>query len=318
MALLTKNIQSPETLEKLVKCAFPDKQLKIINELTEGFFNIAYGVAFEDGSESVLKIAPHPKASVMTYEKNLMMTETACMKMVAEKTLVPLPKVQFSDFSCTICNSPYFFMEKIGGNSLSSQKDSMCEQEINRIYHETGKLNRKINAITNSLFGYPSQAEFQGDNWHDVFTKMLIAMTHDVQKTKIELPISTDEMFSVLEKEQGFFAEVNVPRLVHWDIWDGNIFVKDGKITGIIDWERCLWGDVLMEVGFRSYAQAGDFLRGYGVQKFTLAEQKRIFWYDIYLMMVAVQEHIFRGYETDNKWAIRLMEEKFHAIKNLS
>lgn len=315
MPLLTKNTQNQKILENLVKHAFPDKKRNEIHELTEGFFNIAYFVSFTDGTESVLKIAPHPDTAVMTYEKNIMATEVACMKLVAEKTAVPLPKMQFSDFSCTLCNAPYFFMERIKGNSLSTQKDSMNEEEINKIYHEMGKLNKDINAITNSFFGYPSQVALQGNDWHVVFTKMLTAMVHDSQKANIEIEISLDGLFALLENSKDIFAEVTTPCLVHWDIWDGNIFVKDSKITGIIDWERCLWGDVLMEVGFRSYAQSADFLSGYGIEKFTLSEQKRILWYDIYLLFVAVQEHVYRGYEADNSWAISLMKEKFHELK---
>ena len=26
-------------------------------------------------------------------------------------------------------------------------------------------------------------------------------------------------------------------------MWEGNIFVKDGEISGIIDWERAMWGE---------------------------------------------------------------------------
>ena len=315
---LTKNKQSVSRLEQLIKNAFPHKKLKNIKELTEGFFNIAYAVSFEDGTESVLKIAPHPDTTVMAYEKNIMATEVSCMNIVAEKSSVPLPKVQFSDFSCTICNSSYFFMEKIEGNSLSTQKDSLSDDSINNIYHEMGKLNREINSITNNFFGYPSQEEFQGNDWHCVFTKMLEAMVKNAESANIKLAISLDEMFDFLKMSKSIFNEVQTPQLVHWDIWDGNIFIKDGKITGIIDWERCLWGDILMEVGFRSYAQSADFLAGYSVGEFTVAQQKRIHWYDIYLLLVAAQEHVYRGTESDNSWAISLMKEKFIELKNLS
>ncbi len=42
MANLTKNTQTQDTLEKLVKHAFLNKEFKSIYELTEVFFNIAY------------------------------------------------------------------------------------------------------------------------------------------------------------------------------------------------------------------------------------------------------------------------------------
>lgn len=317
MIHLTKNRQSESVLMQLIHHAFPEIKPKYLHELTEGYFNVAYEVSFENGTKSILKIAPDPKVTVMTYEQNIMKTEVQAMQWVALKTKVPLPKTQFSDFSCTICNAPYFFMEKLPGSSLSTQKDSMSTEELSEVYYEIGKLNKLINSITNSFFGYPGQSKLQGTDWHSVFTKMLKAMALDSQKANIILSISLDEMFALLEKDKAIFSKVKIPHLVHWDIWDGNIFVKNGKVIGIIDWERCLWGDVLMEVGFRSHAQSMDFLRGYGISEFTPAEQKRIFWYDIYLLMVVAQEHIYRGYEADNGWALALMREKFDQLKNI-
>ncbi len=314
MTFLTKNTQSEAALNKIVYHAFPAKKLVSIHELTEGFFNIAYAVIFDDGTESVLKIAPHPNTAVMLYEKDIMATEVACMNLVAEKTTVCLPTVQFSDFSCAICNAPYFFMEKLAGNSFSTQKDSMTAQEINAVYHEIGSITKQINTITNSFFGYPNQPLLQGNNWHTVFTAMLKALAEDAQRISFTFSLPLDALFALLEKHKPFFEEVKNPQLVHWDIWDGNIFVADSKVTGIIDWERCLWGDPLMEVGFRSYGQSPDFLNGYGIQEFTLSAQKRILWYDIYLLMIAVQEHIYRGYETGNDWAIPLLKEKYQTL----
>ncbi len=53
LAYVTKNIQSPSTLMKLAQHAFPEKKLDNVHELTEGYFNIAYEVSFQDGTESI-------------------------------------------------------------------------------------------------------------------------------------------------------------------------------------------------------------------------------------------------------------------------
>jgi len=34
---------------------------------------------------------------------------------------------------------------------------------------------------------------------------------------------------------------VRTPRLIHFDLWDGNILVEAGQITGLIDGERAFW-----------------------------------------------------------------------------
>ena len=83
MAYLTKNMQSEATLAKLTHRAFPERKLENLYELTEGYFNIAYEVSFEDGTKSILKIAPDPKVTVMTYEQNIMEAEVCSMRLAA-------------------------------------------------------------------------------------------------------------------------------------------------------------------------------------------------------------------------------------------
>ncbi len=314
---LTKNIQSKATLTRLIEHAFPHRRLAGLNELTEGYFNIAYEVSFEGGVESILKIAPNPNVTVMTYEKNIMAAEVQSMQLVAEKTKVPLPQIEFYDSSCTICNAPYFFMKKLLGKSLSSQKSGLTAAQISSVYASVGAMNKEINQITNPYFGYPEQQVLQGENWFDTFYAMMKAVLQDADKENIALTVSCGEVLKLLKKEIRIFSDVKIPRLVHWDIWDGNIFVQDGRLTGIIDWERCLWGDPLMEVGFRSYAQSSEFLKGYGITAFTEEETRRILWYDLYLLITVAQEHVYRGYETTDlyDWATPLLREQYAKLK---
>ena len=317
MVNATKNIQSKATLTKLVQHAFPKRRLEQLQELTEGYFNIAYEASFYDGTTSILKIAPHPGVAVMTYEQNIMETEVRSMQLVTEQTKVPLPEVEFYDSSCTLCSAPYFFMKKIKGESLAVQKPQLTQQQLSDIYTTAGSLNKEINQVTNEYFGYMGQPAFQGKSWHDIFAKMLSAVMGDAEKENIDLRLSARELLDMLEHDKNLFLEVTTPRLVHWDIWDGNVFVEDGMITGIIDWERCLWGDPLMEVGFRSYAQSPDFLRGYGIGKLTEEESRRILWYDVYLLMIVAQEPVYRKYETAElyDWATTLLGEKMDELK---
>lgn len=320
MAYLTKNMQSKSTLTKLIQHAFPERKLENLHELTEGYFNIAYEVSFHDGAKSILKIAPHPKVTVMTYEQNIMEAEVRSMQLVAQKTKVPLPRIEFYDPSCQLCSAPYFFMEKLKGKSLASQRSFLTPQEVNDIDSFVGSLTKEINQITNAYFGYPGQTAFQGENWHEVFGEMLKAVIMDADKENIDLKISSRELLELLTKDKNIFLDVVTPRLVHWDIWDGNIFIEDGKLTGLIDWERCLWGDPLMEVGFRSYAQSPDFLRGYRIGKLTEEENRRILWYDLYLLMIVAQEHVYRKYETADSydWATTLLGKKYIELKKAS
>ncbi len=72
----------------------------------------------------------------------------------------------------------------------------------------------------------------------------------------------------------------------------------NGKITGIIDFERCLWADELMEVGFRTYSYNKYFFKGYDTENLDNRQKIRAKWYDIYLFLICCLEGKYRSYET--------------------
>lgn len=301
----TKNRQSLETIEKMTAFAFPGLHADEVTELGEGCFNAAYAVRLSDGRETVLKIAPPIDFPIMSYERNIMRAEVEGMRLAREKTDLPIPEVYCYDGSRTLCPSEYFFMSRIEGRSFSAVSGEMSGREKTAVEFASGEMNRKLNGITGERFGYFAQPEKQGPDWFHVFSGMLRDIFLDAEKMKISLAVRFDTVRQLLSGTRGAFGEVTVPRLVHWDLWAGNIFVKDGRVTGIIDFERCLWADVLMECGFRSGGRSPDFMRGYGMKTLTEPQKIRIAWYDLYLFLIMSMESEYRNYPTlDQKvWA---------------
>lgn len=316
MKSLTKNTLSKETIAKMVEKFFAPLQMKGCRELTEGFFNAAYEICLQNNKKAILKIAPAKETRIMTYEKNIMFSEIEAMKLASRHGGIPVPAIIGSDAGCTICSSPYFFMEKLEGQSLNAVKATLTSGQIRNIYIETGEINKKINEIRCPVFGYPGQPDFQGNAWYPVFHRMLEAGVNDARQAGIDLKIPIDRLWLYLERDRAVFDEVTEPRLVHWDCWDGNIFVRSGKVTGIIDWERSLWGDPLMEVGFRTYSDNTHFQKGYGILTLTEGQKRRALWYDIYLLLLVSLEYEYRHYETTDlyDWSTRLLKEQFQKL----
>lgn len=316
MKSLTKNEQSRETIQRMAEYCFPGRKMTGYTELTEGYFNVAYEVELDNAEHTILKVAPDPGVRIMTYERNIMHSEVEAMK-AAKAAGLPAPAVLAYDDSRTICGSTYFFMEKLPGQSLNAIKSSLTEREIAEINRQVGFINRKINDIRYPCFGYPGQPEFQGDEWFPVFRKMLEAGVRDAENGHVDVKINIDRLWRVLEHDRPIFEEVTEPRLVHWDCWDGNIFVENGRVTGIIDWERSLWADPLMEVGFRTYAQNMDFLAGYGIGELTADQQRRALWYDVYLMLLVSLECEYRQYETMGmyEWSTGVLARQFEKLE---
>lgn len=315
----TKNRQTPETIRCMVRGAFGNADISGITELTEGFFNVAYLVALPGGKEVILKIAPPEGSLIMTHEKDIMRCEAESMRLVKSRTDVPVADILFYDHTRTVCDADYFFMSKLEGKTLSSLSGELSGRDKSGIQYSLGRYNAQINGITGESFGYFCQPEKHSADWHTAFSTIIRDALNDAKAMSIDIGVPYGAVAALLPHFTDCFREVRTPRLVHWDLWDGNVFIKDGQISGLIDFERCLWADCLMEVGFRSSNQDRDFLKGYGIGAFTEKQKARILWYDLYLFLISSLEYDYRKYPDDGilRWASGKVAETFARIKAL-
>jgi len=306
----TKNKKSEILIKEMFYKAFPKEKIDDIIELTEGYFNVAYKVIAGKHSY-ILKIAPSADTQVMTYEKNIMFSEVDSLNMIKRKTNVPVPKVLFYDNSHTICDTDYFFMETLEGVSFSSVMDSMAQEDKEKVYFYTGKYTEMMNKITGNKFGYYGQKNRQGDNWYTVFRSMVVDVYHDAIRKDIFIPVTKERLLKILDEEKEIFEEVKTPKFVHWDVWAGNVFIHRGEVSGLIDFERCLWADELMEVGFRSYEYQKAFFEGYGIKDLSKNQKRRVLWYDVYLFLLCSLECDYRLYDDMDTydWSCRMLLE---------
>ena len=177
--------------------------------------------------------------------------------------------------------------------------NAMSQEQKDRVNHQIGEYNAVINGVKGRSFGYYGQPKRQGVNWYKVFRGMIFDAYYDAQKKSIEIKVSKERLLKLLLRDRAEIELVKQPVLVHWDLWAGNIFVCEDKVTGLIDFERCLWADKLMEVGFRTYGDGPEraFLNGYGVEVLSQEELIRAAWYDIYLFLVMSLEYDYRLYD---------------------
>lgn len=301
----TKNRKSRSQVAAMVARAFAGAELAAgddaLSELKEGWFNAAYNVRLADGSEVVLKIAPPTGAEVLAYEKNIMATEVASMRMAAQNHAIPVPKIYHFDTARDLCDSDYFFMEKLQGDNLEHVKSRLPPDVSRQVYERIGVIIREINGFTGSYFGYDGNSDLRAATWREAFIKIVDSVLDDGRKKSAVYDFEPEDIRSVVQKHAPALEQVTTPRLVHWDAWDLNFFVKDGQVTGILDFERALWADELMEAQFRALAFGGvsDSMRGYGKTSFTHAEDVRCHLYTLHLALVMKTECYYRNYDTD-------------------
>ncbi len=307
---ITKNKQTRETIQCMAKAAFPDKEVTFIKELTEGMCNVTYQVGLDDGTESILKIATRDGQGRMSNEVNLMEAEVRAMELVKKSGLVRVADIYYYDCSKTICDSDYFFMEKLEGDNYILVKESLSRKEVAQINYETGQIAGKLTDIKNKQFGFLGDEE-RFDSLYDFVHKMLWNLIEDARRKDIFLGMDGNKLLDKLAHDKSCFDEVTQPTLVHWDMWEGNIFVKEGHVAGIIDWERAMWGEAYMDDRFRKHTRGEDFLKGYGKTEFSPSEVTRITWYDIILYLTMMIEVTYRQYDDDGqyRWAKGMLEQ---------
>lgn len=310
--IITKNVQTDETIIQMAKKAFPDKTVKSITELPEGMCNVAYCVVFADGSESILKIASKDRRGNTSNEICLMDAEVAAMKLVNANTDIPIAEVYAYDCSRRVCDGDYFFMEKLKGDNLAKIRDSLSQDQIEKIHEEIGRLSRKLTAIQNPVFGMLGD-ERRFTSLYEFVRYLLGNLISDAQKRNINILYSEENLLTSLEKDQEAFEEVRTATLVHWDMWEGNIFVRENHVTGIIDWERAMWGEPFLDDRFRYHNRSEAFLRGFGMDGFSENEKKRIRWYDIILYLTMMIEVFYREFEDDSqyRWASMMLKDVY-------
>src|ERR1700733_511359 len=115
MESITKNRQSLPALRAIIERAYGVGQVPSgsdwVTELSHGWFNVAYRIRLRDGAQVVLKIAPPAGIEVLTYERGAMAIELAAIRLIRERTTVPVPEVHFADSSHEVCDADYFLME---------------------------------------------------------------------------------------------------------------------------------------------------------------------------------------------------------------
>jgi len=301
----TKNKKTRAEIESMAMRAFNGLGLAAsedaVTELKLGWFNAAYNVQLADGREVILKIAPPSDAEVMLYEKNIMATEVATMRLVHQNPAIPVPEIYFYDNAHDLCDADYFFMEKIYGDNLEHVKASLPAETQAAVDFHIGEIIREINGFLGSYFGYDGNPDLRADTWKAAYLKIVESVLEDAARKNVAFDFGYDEMRAAIQKHASALDEITTPCLVHWDAWNPNFFVQDGRINGIVDFERALWAEPLMEAQFRQFGEGiTHSMRGYGKTSFTFAEEKRNHLYALHLALVMHVECYYRNYDTDD------------------
>jgi aminoglycoside phosphotransferase (APT) family kinase protein len=306
----TKYRQSVETLRSMVERAYGAGQCAdgddFMDELDHGWFNAVYLVRLRDRRKVVLKIAPAVGSAVMTYERDLMRNELAALELLRSRSPIPVPAIEFADLSREICDADWFFMEFIDGENFGQRIESggLAVAAAAPLYEQLGRLNRQLNGIIGPGFG--SIADPKWASWREAFTNLVDGALADGARAGVELGCDHSRVTQAVAKHAEVLDDVTEAHFVAWDLWPSNAITSADRLVAIIDPERAMYADPLMEAGLlgRDLPIFGDpvaFGRGYGRWSLTAPEEMRRRLYTLYLILIMIIEPSYRGTQDPNQ-----------------
>lgn len=303
----TKNRLTEEKIRELVKIHFGQEcEISGIEELKGGMFNAIYRIGRErERDKIVLKVGVVPGTPLLTYERDIMPVEVECLRLVKERTNVPVPRVLAYDFGKTRTESNYFFMTALEGVPLSAVSKKMTRDNLDKIKAELAGYLAEMHQVKGDYFGYfTEEPKLRFATWKEAFFHMFEQLLRDAKERNTKLPYA--RIRQALSANAGYLEEQKEPSLVEFDCHEGNVFVRQAegeyRIEGIIDLERAFWGDPIGDFP-TAFVFADDirkepaflnaYLKAAGKSEYTEADAKRYQLYRLYILTIMAAE-VFR------------------------
>ena len=228
-----------------------------------------------DGMSVVLKVPP-PGPPLMAYEAGMAAAEAAYLRLVAaEAPEVPVPRLLAE-------GDGWFVMTHLPGTPLPELADGAG------VRRDLGAAVARLHRVTGPRFGYFGD-RVHGTGWRETYLAMVDELLADAARWQVPLP----DLWPVVEPASAVLDVVTRPALVHFDLWDGNVLGGPDGLTGLVDGERWLFGDPLMDLVspalLRRIEREPDhpFLAGYGPVDL---DPRRLGLYRIHLTLLMLAE----------------------------
>ena len=310
----------PLTLAELTGLLEPIGRPVAERTLEGGLFASVQAVDLDDGRCVVTKTGqPDGSDGLLTHERNLLRGEIELLRLAAALPGVPAPRVLLTDLTRTHVEVDVMVAEMLPGDSWHDSHPVMTPDAERAAAEAVGAVLAELHTVTGDRFGYPEAASgVGGATWPEAFGAMMTALLADAERWGVEVDAALVRAAVASSTDQ--LAEVTTPHLIHMDLWPGNVLLDPGTglIRGVVDFERGLFADPLMDlVGHEpfltgplspgpiaGYTAAGGSLpidpTAGTVTGLTAAAHRRLTLYRLYLTLIMTIEVVPRKYTWDD------------------
>lgn len=234
-----------------------------------GKFSQTFAVSSEDGKQFVLRIAPPDSVLQLFYEYRMMRQEPGIHRRLLKETRVPVPPILAYDFSRRLIDRDFLIMPRLAGNPLNTVTLNSIGSD--RAFREWGQYVAEIHKITDpdNRFGYLGEHQCMEPqtSWRKAFKIMYRKELDNICSCVVYSQTQAENAMALLEDHLEVFESCQISTLCHGDLWITNLLVQpDGKVTGVIDFDRACWGDIEWDIAIAEYCgiTRPPFWKGYG------------------------------------------------------
>ncbi|SCG36662.1 phosphotransferase family protein [Micromonospora coxensis] len=304
----TRRLLDPDQVRRYVAASLgPTVRVTGCGPLTGGGFAAVWWVGLDDGRTVVLKVGPPPQVPLLRYERGLVAAEARYLRLVAARApAVPVPPLLHHGSDADL--GDWLLVGHLPGRTLADlAADGVPVEPVRQ---QLGAALAALHRVTGDRFGYDG-GRAGGPTWRAAFTAMLDELLADAADWAVPLPVPASRLRELVDRHAAVLDAVRRPALLHFDGWAGNVLAdvgEDGayRLTGLVDGERHLWGDPVMDLvspllGRRAEDEPGDaFLRGYraaahGVGPDDDGVRRRSGLYRLHLYLLMTVEMPSRG-----------------------
>ncbi|WP_062377511.1 phosphotransferase family protein [Demequina pelophila] len=300
--------QSPLTRAELEELLAPLGAVAHVWPMEGGSFSSVQSVELHSGDAVVVKTSVS-EDRLLTYERDLLRAERDHLRRLESVAGVPAPVVLIEDFSRDRFEVDVIAMTLLPGMAWVEATELMTAESNDRALTEVGGVLAALGTVAAPRFGFPAHGfALGGETWPAFMAALVEATAADAERWRVDA--GADRLARALESVRPDLAEVTAPTLVHADLWHGNVLVdpSTGAVTGVVDFERSLYGDPLWGLAGGETHSSGPLaaakVRGYEAATglplvMDAAARRRIALYRLWSMTVQEIELAPRGYSGD-------------------
>ena len=238
--------------------------------LSGGLFNTTYRLETRQ-RKVILRLGPVNRHLLLPYERSLMAAEGDILELL-QHSGIPTSRILALDLSRSLFDRDVMVVECLEAVSMSAVE--LPKETERRICREAGVLTAKIHSILASdLPDLPEKpfgryanviAGYGCATWEEAIFLELEQWKTVAQAAALFSEEEMSRIETVFRKFRALFREITQPRLVHADLWYGNILVdREHNLAAIIDADRAFFGDTEYEFA-TGWMISDSFLEGYG------------------------------------------------------